>query len=395
MIMTARTQHHDDSDDESSVDIDSDETVAGVTLDSLRKEYDDVVAVDDLSLDVEPGEFLVLLGPSGCGKSTTLRMIAGLEMPTDGTIGIDHEDITRTLPQNRDLSMVFQSYALYPHKTVRENLAFPLGKMDLTSKKQEQKIEETAGLLEIDDFLGKKPGQLSGGQRQRVAVGRTIIREPKAFLMDEPLSNLDAKLRVQTRFEIRELQQRLGTTTIYVTHDQEEAMSVADRIAVMDDGKLQQVGTPEEIYKQPANEFVAGFIGNPAMNFFEVESGDDSRLFTMDTEADGVDLGVSLSPEVETLGVRPENIHLTGDPCESDEDGRAVEPDSLCEPFVCEVDVIDPLGNAYELGLARGGDTFVARLRELPASVTSGESIEIAFDAAELYAFDSAGEAVR
>ena len=392
--MTARTQYHDDPDDESNVNIATDENAAGITLDGLRKEYGELVAVDDLSLEVESGEFLVLLGPSGCGKSTTLRMIAGLETPTDGAINIGHEDITRTLPQKRDLSMVFQSYALYPHKTVEENLAFPLGKMDLKGETKEEKIAETAELLEISDLLEKKPGQLSGGQRQRVAVGRTIIREPKAFLMDEPLSNLDAKLRVQTRFEIRELQQRLGTTTVYVTHDQEEAMSVADRIAVMGDGRLQQVGTPKEIYKQPTNEFVAGFIGNPAMNFFDVESDADSRLFATDGGEDGVSFDVSLSPAATTLGVRPENVHLSGE--HTDGTGsRTHDPDDLCEPFVCEIEVIEPLGNAYEIGLIRGGEHFVARLRELPASATTSEPVEIAFDTTELHAFDGDGEAIR
>ena len=394
--METQTQHHDDrTDDKAHADIAAGEDAVGITLDDLRKEYDDVVAVDDLSLEVEPGEFLVLLGPSGCGKSTTLRMIAGLEMPTDGTVGIGREDITQTLPQKRELSMVFQSYALYPHKTVQENLAFPLGKMDLDGDQKERKIERTAELLEISGLLEKKPGQLSGGQRQRVAVGRTIIREPKAFLMDEPLSNLDAKLRVQTRFEIRELQQRLDTTTVYVTHDQEEAMSVADRIAVMDDGELQQVGSPEEIYKQPANEFVAGFIGNPAMNFFDVAAGDDARLFATDDGTDVVDLGISLPTEVETLGVRPENIHITEKYRADGEDGRVRKPEGLCKPFGCEADVIEPLGNAYELKLVRGGETFVARLRELPASVAAGETVEVAFEPAELHVFDGDGEAVQ
>lgn len=393
--MTAQSQRHDGrADDESSIAINNDDDITGIAVENLRKEYGDLVAVDDLSLEVEPGEFLVLLGPSGCGKSTTLRMIAGLEMPTDGSIEIGHEDITRTLPQNRELSMVFQSYALYPHKTVRENLAFPLGKMNLGDEEKKQKIEETAELLEVDDLLEKKPGQLSGGQRQRIAVGRTIIREPKAFLMDEPLSNLDAKLRVQTRFEIRELQQRLGTTTVYVTHDQEEAMSVADRIAVMNDGELQQAGTPEEIYKQPTNEFVAGFIGNPAMNFFDAESDDGIRLFSTGREAKGVDLGVPHSSEVETLGVRPEDIHLSGESTANDDYTHESESKDLCEPFTCEVDVVDPLGNAYEVGLNRGEESFVARLRELPSSVTNSEHVEVAFDAAELYAFDSTGEAI-
>ncbi|WP_227354880.1 ABC transporter ATP-binding protein [Haladaptatus salinisoli] len=357
---------------------------AGISLDGLRKEYGGIVAVDDLSLEVESGEFLVLLGPSGCGKSTTLRMIAGLETPTAGTIDIGGADVTRTLPQKRELSMVFQSYALYPHKTVRENLAFPLGKMDLSKDEKERKIEETAELLEIGDLLDKKPGQLSGGQRQRVAVGRTIIREPKAFLLDEPLSNLDAKLRVQTRFEIRELQQRLGTTTVYVTHDQEEAMSVADRIAVMNDGELQQVGTPEEIYKRPTNEFVAGFIGNPPMNFFDVDGGRDARLFP---HGEPVSLGTSLPAGADTVGIRPENVHLT-------DGGRTGSNAAYGESFECEVAVVEPLGNAYELALVRGGSRFTARLRDLPPGLSEGDRVDVAFDIDELHAFDD-GEAVR
>ncbi|WP_227375934.1 ABC transporter ATP-binding protein [Haladaptatus halobius] len=358
---------------------------AGIALDGLRKEYDGVVAVDDLSLEVESGEFLVLLGPSGCGKSTTLRMIAGLETPTDGTIDIGGTDVTRTLPQKRELSMVFQSYALYPHKTVRENLAFPLGKMDLSKDDKKRKIEETAELLEIGDLLDKKPGQLSGGQRQRVAVGRTIIREPKAFLLDEPLSNLDAKLRVQTRFEIRELQQRLGTTTVYVTHDQEEAMSVADRIAVMNDGELQQVGTPEEIYKRPVNEFVAGFIGNPPMNFFDVDGGREVRFFP---DGEPVSLGTSLPADADTVGIRPENVHLTNG------GGRPSSNAEYGDTFECDVAVVEPLGNAYELALVRDGSRFTARLRDLPAGLSEGDRVDVAFDVDELHAFDD-GEAVR
>lgn len=382
--MATHTKHDRSAPYTEDASVTSNEAVAGIVLDDLRKEYGGLVAVDDLSLEIESGEFLVLLGPSGCGKSTTLRMIAGLETPTAGTIEIGDENVTQRLPQKRDLSMVFQSYALYPHKTVRENLAFPLGKMDLSDDERERKITETAALLEIGTLLDKKPGQLSGGQRQRVAVGRTIIREPKAFLMDEPLSNLDAKLRVQTRFEIRELQQRLGTTTVYVTHDQEEAMSIADRIAIMDDGELQQVGSPKKIYEQPVNEFVAGFIGNPPMNFFDVDAS--GHLFP---GGDTVQLDAWVSTNAETLGLRPENIHI------ADHERDAARSVTLCEPFECDVEVIEPLGNAYELGLVRSGETFIARLRNLPESVAMGSSIDVAFDAEELHAFDETGETIR
>ncbi|WP_303657571.1 ABC transporter ATP-binding protein [Haladaptatus caseinilyticus] len=365
---------------------------AGISLTDLEKSYGDVLAVDGLSLDIEPGEFLVLLGPSGCGKSTTLRMIAGLETPTGGRIEIGDDEVTRTLPQKRGLSMVFQSYALYPHKTVGENLEFPLGKMDLSAEETEAKVERTAQLLEIQDLLDKKPGQLSGGQRQRVAVGRTIIREPRAFLMDEPLSNLDAKLRVKTRFEIRELQQELGTTTVYVTHDQEEAMSVADRIAVMNDGELQQVGTPEEIYKKPKNEFVAGFIGNPPMNFFDV--GESGRGESPSSSVASV-IDATLPTETTTLGVRPEDVHLLETTAVNVANVSRPSASDLTDPLTCDVTVIEPLGNAYELELDRNGETFVARARALPETVSTGGTVEVAFDETELHAFDPGGEAIR
>jgi multiple sugar transport system ATP-binding protein len=365
---------------------------AGITLFDIEKSYGDVLAVENLSLDIEPGEFLVLLGPSGCGKSTTLRMIAGLETPTDGRIDIGDEEVTRMLPQERGLSMVFQSYALYPHKTVRGNLEFPLGKMDVTDEERDAKVEHTAELLEIEDLLEKKPGQLSGGQRQRVAVGRTIIREPKAFLMDEPLSNLDAQLRVRTRFEIRELQQELGTTTVYVTHDQEEAMSVADRIAVMNDGELQQVGTPEDIYKTPTNEFVAGFIGNPPMNFFDVFVDGSVTLLP---NGDAVSLDTALPADTETLGVRPEDVHLLETPGEDVANVSRPASENLTNAATCSVRVIEPLGNAYELELARGDDTFIARVRALPEGVSPGASVNVAFDRTELHAFDATGETIR
>jgi multiple sugar transport system ATP-binding protein len=240
--------------------------MAPITFEHLTKRFDETTAVADLSIDVADGEFLVLVGPSGCGKTTALRMLAGLEDITSGRILIGDRVVNNVAPGARDVAMVFQSYALYPHMTVYDNLAFSLRNQKVRKAEIDRRVRQSADVLELGDFLKRKPRQLSGGQRQRVALGRAIVREPKAFLMDEPLSNLDAALRVQTRAEILRLQKRLGTTTIYVTHDQVEAMTMGDQIAVMNKGELQQLGTPEELYEHPANTFVARFIGSPAMN---------------------------------------------------------------------------------------------------------------------------------
>src|ERR1700742_948070 len=243
--------------------------MADIVLDGVYKTYSDgYTAVKDLNLEIADGEFMILVGPSGCGKSTALNMIAGLEDITAGELRIGGDRVNKKAPKDRDIAMVFQSYALYPHMTVRQNIAFPLTLAKLNKAEIAQKVEETAKILDLSDFLDRKPAQLSGGQRQRVAMGRAIVRDPKAFLMEEPLSNLDAKLRVQMRGEIARLQKRLGTTTVYVTHDQTEAMTLGDRVVVMHSGVAQQIGTPEELYEHPANLFVAGFIGSPAVNFF-------------------------------------------------------------------------------------------------------------------------------
>jgi ABC-type sugar transport system ATPase subunit len=240
--------------------------MAPITFEHLTKRFDETTAVDDLNIEVADGEFLVLVGPSGCGKTTALRMLAGLEDITSGRILIGDRVVNNVAPGSRDVAMVFQSYALYPHMTVYDNLAFSLRNHGVKKKEIDERVRRTADVLELGELLKRKPKQLSGGQRQRVALGRAIVREPQGFLMDEPLSNLDAALRVQTRAEILRLQKRLGTTTIYVTHDQIEAMTMGDRIAVMNKGKLQQLGAPEELYERPANTFVAQFIGSPAMN---------------------------------------------------------------------------------------------------------------------------------
>ena len=246
--------------------------MAGVTFDHVTKRYDGTVAVNDLNLDIPDGEFTVLVGPSGCGKTTARRMIAGFEHITDGRLLIGDRVVNNVAPVNRDVAMVFQSYALYPHMTVYDNLAFGLRNKNVPKREIDTRVRSAAAILDLEPLLKRKPKQLSGGQRQRVALGRAIVREPAAFLMDEPLSNLDAKLRVATRAEILKLQKRLGVTTIYVTHDQVEAMTMGDRIAVMNHGILQQVGSPEELYERPMNTFVAGFIGSPAMNLLPAEA---------------------------------------------------------------------------------------------------------------------------
>ena len=244
--------------------------MADVIFDKVEKVYDnDVLAVHDLSLEIRDGEFVVLVGPSGCGKTTALRMVAGLEEITEGTILVDGQPVNDMEPRDRDIAMVFQSYALYPHLTVRDNMAFSLKYRKTPKQEIRRRVEEAARILELDELLSRKPRQLSGGQRQRVAMGRAIVRQPRAFLMDEPLSNLDAKLRVQMRAEIAKLQRSLGVTTIYVTHDQTEAMTLGSRVAVLRHGVLQQVASPQELYRRPANLFVAGFIGSPAMNLVE------------------------------------------------------------------------------------------------------------------------------
>ncbi len=266
--------------------------MAPITFEHVTKRFDETIAVNDLSVDVADGEFLVLVGPSGCGKTTALRMLAGLEDITNGRILIGDRVVNHVAPGKRDVAMVFQSYALYPHMTVYNNLAFGLRNYNVPKREIDRRVREAAGILELGDLLQRTPKQLSGGQRQRVALGRAIVREPKAFLMDEPLSNLDAALRVQTRTEILKLQKRLETTTIYVTHDQVEAMTMGDRIAVMNKGELQQIGTPEDLYEQPANTFVARFIGSPAMNMLPSSV-----------------LGVGRAGQL--AGFRPEHVLLT------------------------------------------------------------------------------------
>jgi len=287
--------------------------MASVTFDKASRIYPGTTApaVDALDLTVNDGEFLVLVGPSGCGKSTSLRMLAGLEDIDSGRILIGDRDVTDVAPKDRDIAMVFQNYALYPHMTVAENMGFALKIAGINKDERATRVLEAAKLLDLEPYLDRKPKALSGGQRQRVAMGRAIVREPQVFLMDEPLSNLDAKLRVQTRTQIASLQRRLGVTTVYVTHDQTEALTMGDRIAVLKDGVLQQVGSPRDLYEAPANAFVAGFIGSPAMNLFDADVVDGGVQFGSATvKVDRATLSGATGSRV-TVGIRPEDLNVS------------------------------------------------------------------------------------
>ena len=351
---------------------------ASVTFENVRKVYlDDFVAVDGFDARIEDGEFITIVGPSGSGKSTLLRMIAGLEDITAGDIRIGGESIKGVEPQNRGIAMVFQNYALYPHMTVRKNMAYGLKlTTDLSDDEINRRVEETAEMMGIGDQLDSKPSELSGGQQQRVATGRAIVRDPKIFLMDEPLSNLDAKLKVHMRTELQRLQEELGTTTIYVTHDQHEALTMSDRIIVLNEGELQQFAPPEEVYDNPANRFVADFIGSPAMNFFDVTLQGDRLV------ADGFeyDLPASIADEVRNsaagddleLGIRPEDIEY-GSPGDNS--------------IGATVDVVEVAGSDNFVYLDVAGEECRVRV---PGDVKPdvGERVELAFDPADLHLFD-------
>lgn len=328
--------------------------MAHLSIDSLRKEFDEgsIIAVDDIDLDINEGEMIVVVGPSGCGKSTTLRCIAGLEIPSSGEIILEGEEITTLDPRKRNLSMVFQDYALYPHMTARQNMSFGL-KMstDLSLEEIDERVEEAASMMGIEDQLDQKPSELSGGQQQRVALGRAIVREPEVFLMDEPLSNLDAKLRDSMRTEIKRLQQEFNTTTIYVTHNQIEAMTMADRIVVMDAGEIQQVGTPLECYYQPNNVFVANFIGSPRINIFDVETTDGLDLTNSLFEAT-VTSPMELESGSYLLGIRPEDVILTK-PGEGTVDATVVVSEPTGDQTQIQFDISGTEGRATVSGASK------------------------------------------
>jgi ABC-type sugar transport system ATPase subunit len=330
--------------------------MAGVVLHEVTKEFDEgVVAVDRLSVSANEGEFLILVGPSGCGKTTALRLVAGLEKPTSGTISIGDDVINELSPRDRDIAMVFQNYALYPHMSVRKNLAFALKERKVAKEKIAERIQEVSRMLGLEEFLERKPAQLSGGQRQRVAMGRALVREPKAFLLDEPLSNLDAKLRVQVRGDLKRLHQQVGITTIYVTHDQVEAMTLGDRIAVMSAGRLEQLSTPQDVYDNPATMFVAGFIGSPAMNLL--------RGTVQDGVVTAGDLSMSVPklPNGEVvLGLRPKLLRPVAD-------GEG--------SLRFRVDVVEPLGDgALVHGTIKGQLAQISTEEELLPPVLGSEA---------------------
>ncbi len=364
--------------------------MASVTYDHVTKRFDEVVAVDDLDLQIEDKEFLVLVGPSGCGKSTALRCLAGLETITEGSIKIGDRVVNEVPPKDRDIAMVFQSYALYPHMTVYENMSFGLRLRSYPKDEIDKRVQNAADILGIQPLLDRKPRQLSGGQRQRVALGRAIVRDPKVFLLDEPLSNLDAKLRVQTRAEITKLHKRLATTFIYVTHDQVEAMTMASRIAVLNHGELMQVDTPQNLYDKPDNLFVAGFIGSPAMNFFNAELRQEGDDILVKTDSFEVKVPENRKTALRShvgkpvvFGLRPEDIH----------DPNYAPPRIIAQDVQALVDITELMGNEIFLFLKSGDDEYVARV-DPRTSYKMGDQVTMSFSMDNMHIFDRETEQV-
>lgn len=356
--------------------------MGAVTFDEVTKKFGDVVAVDRFSLQIQDGEFMVLLGPSGCGKSTALRMIAGLEEISSGILTIGERVVNHIPPRERDIAMVFQSYALYPHMTVEKNIESPLVANKLArvdAPERSKRVAEAAAVLGLTDYLKRKPGELSGGQRQRVALARAIVRSPEVFLMDEPLSNLDAKLRTQTRLELVDLHRRLGTTFVYVTHDQVEAMTMADRIAVISDGRIQQVGPPQAVYESPANLFVASFIGSPPMNMTSgTVSTAANGTCTVRCETGSIQIEKSGSATVDsvvTVGVRPEHLRLA----ENSAEGQGL---------AATVANIEMLGHERHVVCSVGSSQMIVRQPNDAAPLAVGQSVQILGDPAGVHLFD-------
>jgi len=361
--------------------------MAEVTLRKLNKYFDTTHVVKDVDLQIRDKEFMVFVGPSGCGKTTTLRMIAGLEAVSGGEICIDDTVVNEVPPMDRDIAMVFQNYALYPHMSVASNMAFGLKMRKFEKSQIAERIKRAAAILGIENLLARKPRQLSGGQRQRVALGRAIVRDPKVFLFDEPLSNLDAKLRVQMRVELKKLHERLAVTSIYVTHDQVEAMTLGDRVVVMKDGVVQQVGEPLELYNRPANRFVAGFIGSPAMNFADVTLGEWNGRAVAEAPGLQIELPGELAARARakaghkaTLGIRPEDIHIAG------------PADAAEHCFDSSVEVVEQLGSEILLDTRVGSALFVASID--PAQrIRAHDKLRLALKPERLHLFDAESEA--
>jgi multiple sugar transport system ATP-binding protein len=361
--------------------------MAEVSLHKLNKKFDLSHVVKDVDLQIRDKEFMVFVGPSGCGKTTTLRMIAGLEAVTAGEIRIDDRVVNEVPPMDRDIAMVFQNYALYPHMSVASNLAFGLKMRKFEKAEIEKRINNAAAILGIESLLQRKPRQLSGGQRQRVALGRAIVRDPKVFLFDEPLSNLDAKLRVQMRVELKKLHERLAVTSVYVTHDQVEAMTLGDRVVVMKDGVVQQVGEPLQLYNEPANRFVAGFIGSPAMNFADVTLADGTGGAVAQAQGLKIVLPGQLASRARaklgrkaTLGIRPEDIHI------------ASPADSADHCFDANVEVVEQLGSEILLDMRVGPALMVASV-EPTVRVRAHDKLKLALKPERLHLFDAETEA--
>jgi ABC-type sugar transport system ATPase subunit len=359
--------------------------MAQVVFDGVAKRFGDVEALRDFSLEIDDGEFIVLVGPSGSGKTTALRLVAGLEAMSAGEIRVGDRVVNRVAPRDRDIAMVFQDYALYPQMTVYQNLAFGLKMRKLPREEIERRVGRAADMLDIGELLLRKPRELSGGQRQRVALGRALVREPKAFLMDEPLSNLDAKLRVQTRTEIKHLQEQVATTTIYVTHDQVEAMTMGDRVAVMHDGVLEQVGDTRSVYEHPANVFVAGFIGSPGMSFATVGATRNGDALVVSRGELSITLPAPSMPAAGVpdeviIGVRPEHAHVWSDGA------------GLQGPVVGRAEYIEMLGRETLIGVVTGGDQRFTVLAAADTSTKPGDQIRFGLEPGRLYLFDVATE---